>query len=344
MRPLALYASGMVTAVGLDAPSTCAAVRAAVAGAVETHFVDRGGERLLGCPVPLGTTATGIERLAQMAASAISECLLAAKPARAEEIPLFLGLPEKDRPGRREDLETRLPALIGALLKTKLHPGSASFPSGKTAVLHGLAEAERLICDGRAPYCIVAGVDSLLSAPALRAYESANRLLTSINSDGFIPGEGASAILVGPLPKSGTPILTCRGASRTLEKAVVGSEEPLRAEGLTEAVRLALEDAKETFDAVDYRIADLSGEQYGFKEAALAIGRAMRTLKREFALWHPADCLGEMGAASGPCVLGIALAASRKGYAPGPGVLCHFAGDGGERGAVILSTKGGSHG
>ena len=41
---------------------------------------------------------------------------------------------------------------------------------------------------------------------------------------------------------------------------------------------------------------------------------------------HPARTLG----------MGLALAAARKGYAPGPGVLCHFSNDDGKRAAMIL--------
>lgn len=216
---------------------------------------------------------------------------------------------------------------------------------GKTGIVHALEAAERLIHDDGLSLCIVAGADSLLSAETLDAYESSNRLLSSINSNGFIPGEAASALLIGRVQKAGAPMLTCRGTSRVFEKVHVGSEEPFRADGLLQAFRLALENAGETFDAVDYRITDLNGEQYGFKEAALALGRAMRKLKPEFDLWHPADCIGEVGAALGPCALGVALAATRKGYAPGPGVLCHFSGDGGERGAIVLRAGGGeSHG
>jgi hypothetical protein len=32
----------------------------------------------------------------------------------------------------------------------------------------------------------------------------------------------------------------------------------------------------------------------------------------------------------------MALTAAQKGYAPGPGVLCHFSNDGPERAAMIL--------
>jgi len=48
MTPIAILGSGMVTGVGLDAPSTCAAMRAAISNFAETRFVVPGGEWLMG--------------------------------------------------------------------------------------------------------------------------------------------------------------------------------------------------------------------------------------------------------------------------------------------------------
>ncbi|MCR7395978.1 hypothetical protein NS920_17995, partial [Pseudomonas aeruginosa] len=42
---------------------------------------------------------------------------------------------------------------------------------------------------------------------------------------------------------------------------------------------------------------------------------------------------------TGPALLCIALAASRKGYAHGPQVLCHSGNDAGERAAVVLGYQ-----
>ena len=68
---------------------------------------------------------------------------------------------------------------------------------------------------------------------------------------------------------------------------------------------------------VDLRIADLSGEQYYFKEATLAVARTLRQRKEEFDIWHPAECVGEVGAVAGICVIALADAACRKAYGKG---------------------------
>jgi 3-oxoacyl-[acyl-carrier-protein] synthase-1 len=87
---------------------------------------------------------------------------------------------------------------------------------------------------------------------------------------------------------------------------------------------------------LDFRIADLSGEQYYFKEAALALSRTLRARKDTFDIWHPAECIGETGAVAGLVAFAVASAACRKGYAPGPNILCHAANDAGQRVAVIV--------
>jgi hypothetical protein len=41
-------------------------------------------------------------------------------------------------------------------------------------------------------------------------------------------------------------------------------------------------------------------------------------------------------------MLGVALAAARRGYAPGPGVLCHLGDEDGARAALVLRAAGGA--
>lgn len=61
--------------------------------------------------------------------------------------------------------------------------------------------------------------------------------------------------------------------------------------------------------------------------------------KEFFHIWHPADCIGEVGAAIGPAMLVVTLAASRKAYGDGPNILCHLGNDAGQRAAALLSYQ-----
>src|SRR3954454_6541931 len=90
---------GMVTAVGLDAPSSCAAMRARLDGFQETQFVGPGGDWLIGAPVPMPRNWIGEKRLAHMAAAAICEAFEKVPEARGKTA-LMVCLPEEDRQGR----------------------------------------------------------------------------------------------------------------------------------------------------------------------------------------------------------------------------------------------------
>jgi 3-oxoacyl-[acyl-carrier-protein] synthase-1 len=337
MRPIGILAAGMVTGVGLDAPSSCAAIRCAIDNFSETRFMDKGGEWIIGSQVPLEQPWRGLPKLVHMVVPAIRECLVHIGDARPESIPLLLCVAEKERPGRLEGLDDELFLEIQAELGIRFHPRSAVVPRGRVAGGLAMLQARDLIYEERLPCCIIAGVDSYLIASTLAAYEQKQRLLTSQNSNGFIPGEAGAAILVGSQRSAD---LLCLGIGTGMEPATVDSEEPLRADGMAEALKRALADAGVSFAELDFRITDANGEQYYFKEAALALSRTFRVRKEQFDIWHPADSIGEVGAAIGPCACGVALAATRKRYTPGLSVLGHFGADNGERVALVMKPVG----
>ena len=51
---------------------------------------------------------------------------------------------------------------------------------------------------------------------------------------------------------------------------------------MVQAFKAALADAGKTMADMDYRITDSNGEQYWFKEAALAVTRILRVHREEF--------------------------------------------------------------
>ena len=328
---------GMTTAVGMNALASCAAVRAGIDGFVDSEFTGLSGEPLLCAKASLIKEKMGVPRLAELVASPIRECLQAGTAIAVEDVPLLLGVAEKSRPGRLEGIDTGLIPLIEQRLGVKFHPRSRVVPRGKTSGAIAIREATRLLHDGDAPCVIVAGVDSYIVSDTLDYFEDNDRLLTENNSNGFIPGEAGAAILLGS--NDGGPGLHIRSIAGATEHTTIHSDQPLRADGLSKAYREALADAGLGLHEVDYRIADLSGEQYGFKETALALARVMR-VRREFQdIWHPADCLGETGAAATLCMVGIAWWAACKSYAPGPLVLMQASSDEGTRIAMVMDGR-----
>jgi 3-oxoacyl-[acyl-carrier-protein] synthase-1 len=87
---------------------------------------------------------------------------------------------------------------------------------------------------------------------------------------------------------------------------------------------------------LDFRMTDISGEQYYFKEASLVLLRLLRKRKEEFDIWHPTDCVGEVGAVMGLVMIAVLKAACEKNYAKGNYILAHVGNDGGKRSSIIF--------
>jgi 3-oxoacyl-[acyl-carrier-protein] synthase-1 len=279
-------------------------------------------------------------KLVTMLRMAIEECLEGIEPLAPSTVPLLLCIAEPGRHGRLEGLDESLFGELKRELSFEFQSGlSLLIPGGRVGVAQALAHARRLLYGEGVSHVVIAAADSLLVGSTLAAYESEGRLLTSLNPDGFIPGEAGGAVLVAR-ESSREPSLLCEGLGFATERAVLGSGEPLRADGLKDAMKQALREAGYGLHDIDFRITDNSGEQYYFKEAALAVSRILRRRKEEFDIWHPADCVGEVGAAIGAVSIAVAFMASLKRYSPGYRMLMHAGNDAGDRSAVIWRYEG----
>jgi 3-oxoacyl-[acyl-carrier-protein] synthase I len=337
--PLGIVAVGMVTGVGLSAPASCAAIRCGINNFKETRFVARSGDWIIGSEVPLEEPWRGLRKLSKMAASAVRECLEIAKPRADVLLPLILCLAEENRPGRLPGLGGPLLLDIERELGVKFHPQSSVIEQGRVGGAVALLRAQKLLQEQRHPHVIVAAVDSYLSGATLAAFEQGDRLLTAVNSNGFIPGEAAAALLLGQASGDASMVLTCRGLGFARESATIESDRALRGDGMVDATKAALAAAGISLGQVDHRISDVSGEQYRFKELALALTRILRERKPAIGIWHPADCIGEAGAAALPVMLGVLHQGARKRYLPGPVFLAQLSNDDDKRAAVILSAE-----
>ncbi|TDW32684.1 3-oxoacyl-[acyl-carrier-protein] synthase-1 [Rhizobium azibense] len=335
--PIDIVSIGMVTAVGLDAPSTCAAMRAKLDGFQETRFVGSGGEWVIGAPVPLPRNWIGEKRLAHLAAGAICEAFEAVPDARGQAA-LILCLAEHDRPGRPVHDDADLLRRIAEIVAVEPHARSRIVAYGRPSGHVALDQARRLIVSGEAPYVMIAGVDTYLTSPAIGHYVSQKRILTPDNPNGFIPGEAAAAVLCA---QTGNSSLRLYGLGLTRERASIYNAEdlPLRGDGMTNAYSLALGEAGIEMNRLGYRISDLIGEQYWFKQTALASLRLLRGRHGFQDLWSPAESLGNIGAASVPMMVGMAWTAARKGYAAGTPVLIEAANDAGACGAALFGDR-----
>lgn len=333
-QPLAVIGTGLVTSVGLSAPAACAAIRAGLTNPTETRFIDSGGEWIMSHAVPLDEPLRGLDKLAYMGAMAASECLQDVPREEWERVAVLVCVAERTRPGRCDGLEDRLFGTMCELLDGAVFaPQSGVIPHGRVSIGVALLRARKLIGEVNVARVMIVAADSLLSWPTLQALQDQERLLTKSNSNGFLAGEAASAVLVANAAHE--PHLSIDGLGFAVEQASIDKEEPLRGTGLSQAISQSLQDAGRAMVEMDFRITDISGEQYYFKEAALALSRTLKTPKERFDIWHPAECIGEVGSAIGPAMLAVADASARKAYAPGPSILLHAANDAGQRASIV---------
>lgn len=336
---LDIVSAGMVTAVGLDAPSACAAMRAKLDGFQETRFVGDAGEWLVGAPVPMPRNWAGEKRMAHLAAAAICEAFEAIPNARGRTA-LVLCLGEESRPGRPYRDGSGLLRRIAEIVEVEPHSQSRIVAHGRPSGHVALQHARRILTSGDAPFVMIAGVDSYLTPQAVSRYLRDRRLVTSDNPNGFIPGEAAAAVLCTRADKG----LRLFGLGLTRETASIYNADdlPLRGDGMTDAYRVALDETGISMNRVGYRISDLIGEQYWFKQTALASLRLVRERSEFLDLWSPAESLGNVGAAVVPLMLGMALTAAAKGYAAGNPVLVEASNDAGACGAAVLGARAAS--
>jgi 3-oxoacyl-[acyl-carrier-protein] synthase I len=335
--PIDIVSIGMVTAVGLDAPSSCAAMRARLDGFQETRFIGPSGDWLVGAPVSLPRNWIGEKRMARLAAGAICEAFEAVPQARGQTA-LILCLAEEDRPGRPVRDNAGLLRRITEIVEVEPHSRSRIVSHGRPSGHVALDQARKLLATGACPYVMIAGVDSYLSTLTIAHYLAERRLLTPDNPNGFIPGEAAAAVLCAPAA-DGPLRLFGLGLAREEAYIYNPADLPLRGDGMTEAYRGALEQAGTTMAGVEYRIGDLIGEQYFFKQTALAHLRLERGRSAFQDLWSPAEMVGNIGAAVVPLMTGWALAAAEKGYAPGSPMLVEASSDDGACGAAVFRAR-----
>jgi 3-oxoacyl-[acyl-carrier-protein] synthase-1 len=293
-------------------------------------------EALVGAFVEAADSAT-TEIHVHLLVESIRELTTDWTPGQVEETAWFLCLSERGRVGRPPRIERWIvPELEERLGWSFPHQRVWLIHSGRTGVFRALREARTLLTRGEVVRCVVAGVESGVDETSVAELYRTRRLKTSRNPDGFYPGEAGAAVEILAAPNGSESDVQVSGLGFGVEPNPIGSEAPLRADGLTAAARTALGEAELEMGDLDWRLSDVTGEQYYFREASLVVTRLLRKHKDGFPLWHPADAIGDVGAAVGAVLLGMAAAAFRKGYAPGPLVLCQTSADSGDRAVAIV--------
>ena len=347
MGDLAIVGIGISTAVGLSAPETAASVRAGMSRFGESPFYDRRFLPFTLAALPIdglsvlaeserAAAHTGRERrMLRLAAEPLRACA-AGRPATTPLPPLLLVLP--DRPTTRS-----LDPLAFLSAFARQAPGlfdlrrSEAHVIGRSGGILGLARAAEWIRAGIAPYVIVGGVDTHCDAHVLATLDAEKRVKSDENLDGFIPGEGAGFLLVTSMEQAAVAKLTPLAAYSTTgygaESGHLYSTEPYRGDGLAHAVAGAV--ATNKWGTIRTVYSSMNGESHWAKEWGVAFLRSRSAFASDFAMHHPADCFGDLGAAAGPVLLGLAALGIHDRYREAP-CLVYASSDRESRAAIVL--------
>ena len=325
---------GIVSPVGLSARQTSAAVRAGLSNFAELKgIVCSTGEPVIAAEVPYRLFSP--TKLNDLAMRALVEAIRDANPPRGTALHVAIVTAERSRPGQPVDVET-LQADVIELLEDSHDLRFALYPYGHAGAGAAIAELAETLNQSNCMGLIVAA-DSLLSLLSLQHLERHGRLKSGHRVRGLIPGEAAAALVVAPVtysPIRGSDDPCCRvaGIGTAMEPNPVGSEAPCLGEGLTTAIDAALASTEWRGLGIDRVFCDLNGEGYRTHEWMLVMRRSLQ----HRSLAHPADCIGDVGAASLPMSIGLAVSEIRRSGGPLERVMAWASSDEGLRSAVCL--------
>ena len=342
-----VVAVGVVSAVGLTAAATAAAVRASIAAFAEFDgMVDARGDRAIvarvpraDLPVPLG------ERIASMAVDAAEQALAGRSLASAVGlIPIFVAIPAL-RPGLGQRFRHDVSAAFDALAGSVLGPTAAPIwiEGGHCAGLQAIASGIEQLRSGMAGAVLVGAVDSYLTPQTLWWLEQTGELHGAANPFGLIPGEAAAFALLerGPansLHASDGSTLLIDACMESAPAALTDAATAANGTALAAVINRCLE-MLPPGAVVDDILCDMNGQRDRAKDYAFALPKFADRCRDAVDFRVPADCVGDVGAASGLLLVALAFEAVRKGYAHGRHQLVWTRADDGTHAALLAHAS-----
>jgi 3-oxoacyl-[acyl-carrier-protein] synthase-1 len=370
---LAVTSIGMVSALGLDVVTSCAAARAGLRGSVaidEMQVLDPDAEALvpaLGHRVPrMSAGLFGIARLLQLAIGAVDDLRQAWTPPSDRKIGLALTLPSAAARGAWLSRLRAEPALaegdldldvaernlasfrgrLGAFTSQLADRGRIAaspdaqrvFLDDQTGFIGAIAQASAWIAKGNCDVCWVGGADSYLDPETFEALAGLHVLRTPDDGVGMMPGEMACLLAVEDLQRAkraGRKIWAVIHSFAESRGATARfADGPPASDPLVEAMATV---ARERPPGIV--LANLNGDAVRAMEWGGALVRlTARGLSPEVPVWIPPLYFGEIGAATGPASVALLARAFARGYAPAPRGVVALMSDGTSRGAFGVAA------
>ena len=339
---------GMLTPIGASAVMTTASVKAGISAQQLSHHESRQGDpiTMTQIPQPLFEELTvkiepgtyyreQYDRIIKMAIYAMRDAL--DNVAVDSPIPLILSMPEPA--SQPKPMSARL--LAEQLLAVGQFPIDAKhircFYTGRAAAIHGVMQAYHYLEQSAYDYVLIGGSDSYHTSSQLAQLDKDDRLLTSTNKNGFAPGEGAGFLL---LTRHRDKALCQNGHIIAIHPPGIGEEEghlysprPYLGNGLDAAFKQALAGYRGAPISTVY--SSMNGEHFWTKEYGVALTRNASYFSDKLVIEHPADCYGDLGAATGSVLVGLSALALLQEKTPSS-QLVYSSSDRETRAAVCL--------
>lgn len=368
-----ITAVGMVSSLALGVVASCAAASAGLTHATELEGCEAldpsdgqshpvRGHSITG----LTEGFAGLGRLARLGEAALGDLPDLERARSDERTGLYVALPsgahereherrlaaedalddEEDLP-RPASADTSAPVvenLLPLLVRlTGLHiprEHQRTFPQDAPGFLCALDAAQQALRRGQLDRCIVGGIESLVEPARLQALKALGLLKVPGQPSRMLPGEAAAFLVLerhGDARQRGAPVLAlCEGL-----RAAAHPVEPWS--GAAKAGRALAERITETLASLSdggRHTGRIIGGLNGHDRRAYAWGHARPILGPQvlgqLPLWSPAESFGELGAATGPVAVCMAVRDFARGLAASPHSLVWLMGDEGDAGTFYV--------
>lgn len=314
-----IIGAGAQTSIGFNLPMTAACVRCGMNRFALSEYLR---DRECGEPISLALLKAlpeelfAFDRMKVLAIAAAKEALapwlkiLSSRQGANYKIPVIISVPPV-RPGFHEGEGKRLIQEIIKELPIKPdEPRCGMLDTGHEGGLAALGYAVDLLRNDAIPACLIGGVDCYKDIDTLHWIESLGRLKKADQPHGFLPGEGSGFILV--CSKKIATYYQLKGfceimqIGRAIEPKPWYLNNPTIGEGLTKALQQVLKLEGSKGYKADVTYSDLNGESWRADEWGYAYLRTAKYHGEPLDIKHPADCWGDVGAASGTLLVGVA--------------------------------------
>jgi 3-oxoacyl-[acyl-carrier-protein] synthase-1 len=346
--PAVITHSSVLCAGGRGAEQLWATVRAGIACIKNSCIFDQHSDPIqMGlvpedalAPLPPELDAMGLPSIARRMLQLASPALMAvAEVAGPSPLKVCLGFPQLSM--------DKAPWLGNFLQHLSIAAGtpiavaeSRIFPLGRASTFHALETAVNLIAQDPNAKVVVGGVDTFVDLRCAAEFDAQSRILGPRVMDGFIPGEGAAFFL---LQDTDAVSAGANGKKVLLQSVATVADEghrygtaPALGEGLSNAIEKMRAGLPSDAAPIACTFAGFNGENFEAKLWGVARLRHPDFFQSDMVLRHPADSIGDTGAAAGAILMALGACALAKGQ-EGP-ALVWAASDLESRGCALLST------